>query len=86
MSDRFKSLSAEAKALLSNLQAGLVLWFSDAGEYPDRFWLESAEDEFTPTGQLASMNMVTELRQLGLVEPESGEASLQRWRLVGQGE
>ncbi len=84
MSDRIKSLSAEAEKLYANLKEGLVLWFSDAGEYPDRFWLESAEGESTQTGQLAGTKEVTELQQHGLIEPDSGDAYRQRWRLVCQ--
>lgn len=86
MSDRIKTLSAEAQQLFENLKEGMILWFSDAGEYPDRFWLESAEGDAISEGQLASIKVVTELRQQGLIEPDSGDSYRQRWRLIGQGE
>jgi len=85
MSDRVKSLSTEAQQLYANLKEGQALWFSDAGEYPDRFWLESSENDSTPTGELASLNVVMELQRHGLIEPDSGDLYRQRWRLVGQG-
>lgn len=82
MNEEINNLSADAEALLSQMQDGLVLWFSDAGEYPDRFWLESAGGETTETGALASIKAVTELKTLGHIEPDSGDSYRQRWRLV----
>jgi len=83
MSDRINCLSAEAQQLLASMREGQVLWFSDAGEYPDRFWLESPEKDATPTGALASIKVVMELQQEGFIEPDSGDSYRQRWRLVG---
>lgn len=82
MSNESNSLSADAAVLLSQMQNGLVLWFSDAGEYPDRFWLESAEGDANETGQVVGVKVVTELKQQELIEPDAGDSYRQRWRLV----
>lgn len=83
MSEQAKELSTEATELLKKMQGGLVLWFSDAGEYPDRFWLESAAEEDAETGQQVNVKVVTELQNQELIEPDSGDSYRQRWRLIG---
>ncbi|PLX88381.1 MAG: hypothetical protein C0618_04245 [Desulfuromonas sp.] len=78
------TLSSEARGLLEKMQDGHVLWFSDAGDYPDRFWLENGSDQ---GGQQVNVALVTELQKSQMIEPVSGDSYRQRWGLVsGEGE
>lgn len=84
MSEKSKQLSTDATELLEKIKGGRVLWFSDAGEYPDRFWFESTEGEDAGSGQQVNVKVVTELQNQNLIESDSGDSYRQRWRLVNQ--